>query len=594
MALRAVEHTFTGTTASYLAYDSTKTVLGKWIQQKTGSLATDKYAGPFPVSVIRPMEQSTGICIWLPYAIDVGNNVHWVFGSEQSAAAATRRIVAYTYNTATQTWAWKGFITLTYPTATVHTIRGFRVQRHLYTTGTVAVSGTGVTGTSTAWQTARYGVGSRIGFGSTDPNSITTWYYISAIGSDTAITLSGSAGTISAGSAFVIEELRVYTSTSNATAANGGLFVAKGVNIDDFSPGGTTIAAATTTDNLKAVYWLADASTVLNTAAGGLSFSASAATDTSHDMYVINVDAASTLRIYKYNGRAALAGLASGKSTSAFTLRTGQQAVTGTIAQTSSSSKIVSASHGPGSGVACMYVATSTRILRITEASIIDATTTYVADAMTEVPPGGTGTYSTSNLLTQIEYISSIDRFVISGTSAGARPYVTQYQTSGAQFDRIFGSNNSQLDQTTADAGLYPYPSTGALWFSPWVEDGVCYLIRVSQSATANQGYAVPLSCDWDFAGNTIKQRLITPSLTTTGCTGFKRLSVQHAEYLGSAVQGLTPEPFRCYYRTTGISDDSGSWTLISDSGDISGSWNLQSDSIYGRVSNHWSLWRSC
>jgi len=323
MAKVAVEHLFQGTTQKYsVGYDSSKTLLGQWIQQKTGVLGTDKYAGPFPISIARPMEAPTSITSSYPHVIDLGNGTHWIFLSELSAAAATRRVVLYTFDTTSQLWSWTGFITLTYPTATAHTIRSMRVARHLYTTGTVAVSGTAVTGTTTAWNTAGVAAGARIGFGSTDSLAITTWYTISSIGSNTSITLNGSAGTIGAGSEFVIEELRVYTATTNATTTNGGLFVAKGVNFSDFATGGTTIGAAVATDNLKAVYWLADNATVTNTIAGGIGMGTTV-TNSSHDIYVINADGVTSLRIYKYNGRAALTGLASGKSTSAFVLRTG-------------------------------------------------------------------------------------------------------------------------------------------------------------------------------------------------------------------------------------------------------------------------------
>jgi hypothetical protein len=69
--------------------------------------------------------------------------------------------------------------------------------------GTVAVSSTAVTGTNTFFTSAM--VGYRIGFGSTDPTAISTWYTISAFSSITSITLSSSAGTIGAGSAYVID-----------------------------------------------------------------------------------------------------------------------------------------------------------------------------------------------------------------------------------------------------------------------------------------------------------------------------------------------------------------------------------------------------
>jgi len=34
---------------------------------------------------------------------------------------------------------------------------------------------------------------------------------------------------------------------------------------------------------------------------------------------------------------------------------------------------------------------------------------------------------------------------------------------------------------------------------------------------------------------------------------------------------GVSPEPFRVYYRISGISDNSGGWTLLDDTGDLSG-----------------------
>lgn len=571
MAKRAVEHLFTGTTTPYTAYDSTKTNLGQWIQQKTGSLETDKFAGPFPVSMVRPMEQSTAIPGVYPHVIDVGNNINWVFLADLATAAATRRIVCYTYETTTQTWGWRGFITLTYPSATNHTIRGMRVVRHIYTTGTVEVSGTAVTGSGTAWQTARYAVGARIGFGSTNPNSITTWYYISAIGSDTSITLSGSAGTIGSGTSFVIEELRIYTANTNATATNGGLFVAKGVNFNDFALAGTTIAAATTTDNIKAVYWLKDASTVTNTAAGGLAME-DAVSDTSHNVYVINANTGTTLSVFKYNVRASLGSLSSGASTSAFTLATSTQATTGTISQTNAS-RAATLAHGPGSGVECIYTVTTTRVIRIPLASIIASSSTFISDAMAEIPPGSANTYAGTSGFTSVEYAGSIDRLIIT-TGAAQRHYVTTYQTGSAAFDRVIFCDTKQIDQTTADSNITPVPTTQSAGFSVWVEKGIGYFSRNGATAVINQVYAIPIGADWDFAAGTSSEyqnRLITPSLTTTGCQKYSRVSLMQEKMAGSDSLGTQLNTTRLYYRTSGISDDSGSWNLVSETGSLTG-----------------------
>jgi len=102
------------------------------------------------------------VLIIIPFSSDVD----LVFLADGAATAPTRRNVLYEYTKSTSIFNWKGFATLTFPSATNHTIRGFRVSRNLYTTGTVGVVGTAVTGSGSVWTTDRMSVGSRIGFGS--------------------------------------------------------------------------------------------------------------------------------------------------------------------------------------------------------------------------------------------------------------------------------------------------------------------------------------------------------------------------------------------------------------------------------------------
>ena len=103
--------------------------------------------------------------------------------------------------------------------------------------------------------------GNRIGFGSTDPKQITTWYEISAMASDTGITLATSAGTIAAGTPYVIEDLRAYLNCTSVTTSLGGIYVIKGLNPAHFTGAGGAVPAATTVDNIKASYFLKDAAT---------------------------------------------------------------------------------------------------------------------------------------------------------------------------------------------------------------------------------------------------------------------------------------------------------------------------------------------
>ena len=74
--------------------------------------------------------------------------------------------------------------------AVEHQFRGQTTPLALISYGTVAVSGTAVTGTGTFFNSSI--VGMRIGFGSFYISGITTWYTISGYTSGTSITLSTS------------------------------------------------------------------------------------------------------------------------------------------------------------------------------------------------------------------------------------------------------------------------------------------------------------------------------------------------------------------------------------------------------------------
>lgn len=565
MATKAINFKFTGATTPISSYDSTKTNLGTLIKQYTGITPSDKFAGPMKIGLARPMEQSTAIPSVYPHVYRFSDTIDHVFLAEISTAAATRRIIMYEYNRETSAFNWKGFITLTYPAATVgHTIKGMRVSRELYTTGTASTSGTAVTGIGTTWSTDRMSVGCRIGFGSTDPTVITTWYEISAVGSDTGITLTTSAGTITDGP-YVIEDIIIITATSNTTTTNGGLFITKGIRPEIFTSVGTTIAAATTLDNRRAVYWLADASTVTNTIACGSAVGART-TWINQEVYVMD---ATGPKIYKYNFRKALT-LASGKDTTTLVAVTGNQAVTGTISQTNNG-RIGALSHGPGSGVDSLYFVTTTRVYRVALTNIVAASTTWQSDVMVEIPPGGANTYTATSAFACIEIAGDIDRLVITSTgAAGVRSYVTEYNTVSNPFDHIFLNDDKQQDQSLSDSGGVTHPAILAATMTPWSEQGVMYLARIGTTAALNQLYTIPIGAHQRYAIAN-DQMLITPSFDISDSNKLYNILVNNLEKLGTDTFSLAAEPFKLYYRTSGISDNSGTWTLVDESGDLSG-----------------------
>lgn len=176
----AVEQVFNGSLAQVAiggAYDAAKINRGKHTGQfNLGAGPVDRFVGPAPLGVANMGESALAIPSQFIHPVKITDDLFWVFGADGATAAATRRVQLWTWVPSTNTYTLIGAITVTFPTATNHTVRGLRAILDRYTTGTVAVSGTGVTGTGTAWNTDRLSVGGRIGFGSTDPTQITQWY----------------------------------------------------------------------------------------------------------------------------------------------------------------------------------------------------------------------------------------------------------------------------------------------------------------------------------------------------------------------------------------------------------------------------------
>ena len=564
----------TPSTLNYLnesAYDYTKWNLGKGLIYNAGATAIDKYIAP-DFQAIRPMEASTAFAVAQIYAHAHSPTVGYVFGVEAlTTAVATRRVHLFEINRQTGIHSWKGFITMTLLTATAHTVRNFTMDVKEESTGTVAVSGTTVTGTSTQFATNKVAVGARIGFGSTDPSAITTWYRITARGSDTSLTLNITPGTISAGTAYVIQEFRpVYTAT-NATTTNGGTHYGKGISIEDFTPGGTTIPVAVSTDDQKAMYWLKDAAVQTNIVAAGAALDRATAAPTSLEMYVLNLTSAGNYKVYKYNIRAALT-VATGASTSAWLLTTADQAVTGTGSQLANLC-IATAGHGLGSGIKSLYFVTTTRWYRAAVANITSANASWQSDVIAEIPTGGTATFAATSGLQTIEYIPAIDAFAVGTTSATGNPsYISKYVASGSQFDRQFGRDYKHQDQSLKDSG-HPTVFSNQILPMVFTDAGANRLFVCKQGTTAlnNQIYIITVGADWAYA-ETSQGRLISPEIATPNALKYYRVFANQIMHLGSTTLGKTTEAFRMYARTANITTDATTgWTLIDETNDISG-----------------------
>jgi hypothetical protein len=651
MAKVAVEHIFTGSTTGITTYNSDYTMIGSLYKQFTGATAQDNYISLLPTSMVN-ITDVAGSTYAYPYVHKWSDNIFWVFMATTVTAAATRQFGLFEYDLNANTTTWKGFITLQgTQLGGSKTVRGFRTYVYETTGGTVsATTSSTITGSGTAFQTDRIAVGARIGFGSTDPTQISTWYEITAIASDTSLTI-GNTVTVSAGSSYVIEEIRLYFLQTNATINNGGLYIIKGLNYSTFALGGNNITESTTTDNIRASYLLKDftpstvtisqaspgvvtlvshglrlndavfftttgalptgfvANTtyyVTSTSLAANTFTLSATINgapintstagsgvhtlhsamsvlgggigmdepvsaTEHNVYLLNSEVTNTTaRLVKYNVKASLTPASANGATGALSLRTTPLLVTGTISLLNNG-RIVAVQHGSASGIKSFYFATTTRIYRCTESTILDNSSSFLSDQMIEIPPGGlaNAAYNLLSSMASVDYSSTLDRLLITTTTQRFGVYAAQYNTSGTlPFDKIFAANLNRykLGYTpvgTVD-GLFPQAT-----LTLWSEAGLFFAAPVTTTSGLNWLLIFPGGGDGYFATYS-NERVITPKMATPNASKLYRAYVENSDYLGTYQLGFPPDPFRIFFRTAGIDDNTGSWTEVPESGDLS------------------------
>jgi hypothetical protein len=167
-------------TVSYSNYDSTKTVLGTDIYKFSATNTYDYYISP-NITAFRDITQDSGVSNWGDLdAITYSGNTQWIFVLKGfTTSIATIDIGMYEFNKINFNYNYIGAVSCTATDTSNRSNQGIKANLDYYTGGTVEVNGTSVTGTSTDWISNRIPIGARIGFGSTNPGDISTWYRIS-------------------------------------------------------------------------------------------------------------------------------------------------------------------------------------------------------------------------------------------------------------------------------------------------------------------------------------------------------------------------------------------------------------------------------
>ena len=564
-----LQYNFDTDTVSYPSgYDSTKLNLGHLMYKRTNENG-DLYVSPLEPKFLRGYE----VISVAPYSYNFGidtlgslkynDDTIWLFyagGGSQGSIA--KRIFLVTFKKSTNQFTEVGSIQVNYTPNSQHRCYTIIPSLELHTGGTITASGSSITGLGTTWLTDGVCVGNRIGFGSNNPLNITTWYRVNSVNSDNSITISKEFSTdgdtsilnITGATSYVIEDFRlIYMNNAAGSITLRGIALVKGLRYELFTIVSTSIPAGTTIDNIRACYRILDSATTSATFSpfGGvlmdkLSF-------TNQDLYTVTYISATNISIQKFNIRASLT-LTAGRSNSPFIFTTGSQA------------------HG-GSNIGGFipmvtdynnnfYVTTYTRICRIPISGITSSSTSFIVDSMIENPPGTSTTYPLSSQLFGGQYLRQANKFYISHLQGTIRNYVTSYIVSG-EFDRPIHIND-QIQQSTYLVDKFDNLTTNFLSLPeyPHYNDGILFLVR-GTSTNNNIIYTLPIEADEDYH-TTTNSCVITPELTTLSATSYFRVYVDVDTFFNTDQRFYIPrESYSLYYRTSGITADTGSWTLI-------------------------------
>jgi hypothetical protein len=114
-----------------------------------------------------------------------------------------------------------------------------------------------------------------------------------------------------------------------------------------------------------------------------------------------------------------------------------------------------------------------------------------------------------------------------------------------------------------------------------WSEEGVLYLCRNGTTAALNQIYTLPINAHRQYAFDN-NQVIITRKIDISSSTKLYNIYVNSVNEMGSDTFSIPPEPFSVYYRTSGIDDNTGGWTVLDNSRDfIRYIWIVYSIFIY-------------
>jgi hypothetical protein len=578
--------TSTSTLSSTTTYSSASICTGSLIRRYTDTNGT--YLKPIDITYNR-MFDNLGYALNARYmqSIKWSNDVDYIFLNHPGAVAqgTNMSMIMAKYTKSTNTFDNLGRILINpvfAPGVPNRTAQSINAYLYRYSSGSVEVNGSGVTGSSTNWSDNRIFQGSRIGFGTTNPSQVTTWYEIADVPTNTNLTISPASINYTASTPYVIEELKLFIPMLHASLPVNGVVVVNGLNESTFSLAGTIVTAYTgsSQDRQRGFYRISDVasgSLIQNPYAIEL---APPTSPTSQDAYLLAVNTGITaLQYFKFN-----ALYPASQSAFAWTSSVDESFIARTdlftpVASPQITLKLATTKHGPGSGSLSLYTVgsgvlgtTAGRIYRTDVNSITSGSTSYITDSCLEIPPGSVETLTLSGFAF-VDYSKTTDKFYLQGATTAPfnRMTITEYNSSGNQMERQVLTSVNSVNKTSTNPGqpnMFHVAGTRPQ-YTINTDGDMMYVVTGTGASGTYIVFNVPIGADYKSAP-TSKQWVSFPVINTNGALKYYNVYPKSDKYIGAEGLGYAPERIKIFYRTSGIGDDSGTWLEAPENGDMS------------------------
>lgn len=593
-------------TGSVKSYNTSSILLGNLINKYT-DISGSNYFSPLEYQYIKPIIQSQPVAdsvlsIGHINALKYNDNIDYVFMLDRMFNGFQRRIAFAAFDKSKNQWINQGSINFSASFTPTPQFTGFgsQVAAYLrtYTSGSVQVNGVGVTGSGTNWATNRIFQGSRIAFGTTSSLNVTNWYEIADVPTETNLRLLEPLVPIpshSAGTPYLIEELKVIAPLGFTVGNFNGLLVINGLHAGTFANTRPLLYQySSSADDRKQGYFLIrdalPSSSIYSGSLNAVAFEPNPISPSEHYAYMSFGNLGGGVAQFgyqKYNiSRPVSAStFLSGAISESFVLRTGNYIDTG---NTGLNMDLVTTNHGPGSGSLCIYhsfyARTGLRMfcIPIKTTTLNSGSTNYIQSYMLDVQAGGGVTRGTSGQ-SVTTYIPSLDKFLCTPTqvSTGVGARISLYKfTDGPLQDIRYGPYNTQVNNSPSswisekelpkhfiyngDSFIFTAATDEMVYFMHQpAAVGTSSPLSVSQTL-----FGVPIACDWEAAPNT-KQWVTFPPIETPNAISYTTVYTKSPKFIGGDAFGYAPEQLVIYYRTSGIDDDSGKWIRLTSSGDL-------------------------